>query len=315
MNIVIVMPDGAAARSGNQHTAQRWAHMLRELGHRVTIASAWRDAPTDLLIALHARKSHASASAFHQQYPRKPLVVVLTGTDLYRDIRVDTSAACSLEIASRLVVLQDHGRLELAPRHRRKTRVIYQSANVKLDHVPVRKRFRVAVIGHLREEKDPFRAVQALSLLPQLEDVEIIQIGKALNSDMRREALAWMRKEPRYRWLDSQPHHRTLRWLASSDLLVVSSAMEGGANVICEASRIGVPIIASRIAGNIGMLGTGYPGFFPLYDGATLARLLARAASDGLFYKKLKQAVLARRPLFAPSSERRGLRLLLQELC
>jgi putative glycosyltransferase (TIGR04348 family) len=241
--------------------------------------------------------------------------MVLTGTDLYRDIRVDTSASCSLEIASRLVVLQDHGRLELARRHRRKTRVIYQSANVKLDHVPVRKRFRVAVIGHLREEKDPFRAVQALTLLPQLADVEIIQIGKALDSDMRREALAWMRKEPRYRWLDSQPHHRTLRWLASSDLLVVSSAMEGGANVICEASRIGVPIIASRIAGNIGMLGTGYPGFFPLYDGATLARLLARAASDGLFYKKLKQAVLARRPLFAPSSERRGLRLLLQELC
>lgn len=300
-------------RSGNQHTAQRWARFLRALGHRVSIGCEWTGASADLLIALHARKSHASALAFHQQCPHKPLIVALTGTDLYRDIRSDTDAKTSMAIASRLVVLQEQGRRELAPALRRKTRVIYQSASVVLKHAPTRQRFRLAVIGHLRDEKDPFRSAHAIALLPQQADLEVVHVGAALDADMRRQALAAMRNDPRYRWLGSQPHHRALRWLSSSDLLVVSSVMEGGANVICEAVRIGVPVLASRVPGNVGMLGAGYAGYFPLHDTKALAALIDRANNDARFYRRLKLAVAARRHLFAPASERESLRKLIAE--
>lgn len=314
MNIAIVMPGSAAARSGNQHTAQRWARFLRAAGHSVHVAAEWKGTPDDMLIALHARKSHASAAAFHARFPRKPLIVALTGTDLYRDIRIDADAQHSLQIASRLIVLQENGHNELEPALRRKTRVVFQSADVKLRHAPLQKSFRIAVLGHLREEKDPFRAVAALALLPQHADLHIVQIGGALSPAMRKEALAWMRREPRYRWLDSLPHHRALRWLAGSDLMVVSSVMEGGANVICEAARIGVPVLASRISGNTGMLGKRYPGYFDLHDTKALAALIDRAMRESRLMHALNAAVKSRRHLFSPASEWAALRRIIAEL-
>ena len=314
MKIAIVMPGSAAARSGNQHTAQRWARFLRDAGHNVHVAAGWNGTPDDMLIALHARKSHAAAAAFHARFPHKPLIVALTGTDLYRDIRNDADAKNSLHIASRLIVLQEDGRNELAAALKRKTRVVYQSAAVSLRQTPTRRKFRIAVLGHLREEKDPFRAVAALALLPQHDNLQIAHIGAALSPAMRKEALAWMRNEPRYRWLGSLPHHRALRWLAGSSLMVVSSEMEGGANVICEAARIGVPVLASRISGNIGMLGTRYPGYFDLHDTTALAALIDRAMRESRFMRALDAAVKSRRHLFSPASERAALRRIIAEL-
>jgi glycosyltransferase involved in cell wall biosynthesis len=83
--------------------------------------------------------------------------------------------------------------------------------------------------------------------------------------------------------------------------------MEGGANVIAEAARLGTPVLASGIAGNIGMLGRGYPGYFPLGDERSLARLMARAAREPEFYRRLRRALAARRPRFAPAAERAAL--------
>jgi glycosyltransferase involved in cell wall biosynthesis len=124
---------------------------------------------------------------------------------------------------------------------------------------------------------------------------------------MEMQAKDWMRREPRYRWLGSLPHSRALSWLARSHLLVHSSVMEGGANVIAEAARLGTPVLASRIPGNIGMLGKGYPGYYPLYDHAALASLIERAILDARFYKQLVLELKKRRPLFAPAGERRAL--------
>ena len=116
-----------------------------------------------------------------------------------------------------------------------------------------------------------------------------------------------MRREPRYRWLGSLPHARTLGWLARSHLLVHSSVMEGGANVIVEAARIGTPVLASRVSGNVGMLGPRYPGYYPLYDHAALAQLIERAMKEKSFYENLLSSMRKRRPLFAPAEERRAL--------
>jgi putative glycosyltransferase (TIGR04348 family) len=314
LDIAIVMPPGAVPRGGNKHTAARWAAFLRAGGNRVTLSDDWRSGRPDLLIALHARRSHASVARFSEVHPDRPLVVVLTGTDLYRDIRTNAEARRSLDLATRLVVLQPEGLRALAAKHRARTSVVFQSSATKLRHAPARGRFRVAVAGHLREEKDPFRTVLALGHLPAEAGIEVVQFGAALSPAMAGEARRWAMREPRYRWLGSVAHTRALRSIASSHVLVVSSVMEGGANVICEAARIGVPVLASRVPGNVGMLGRDYPGYFPLHDEKRLARLIARAAGDAAFYRVLKRATVARRPLFAPAAERRSLAALVDEL-
>jgi putative glycosyltransferase (TIGR04348 family) len=266
-----------------------------------------------LLIALHARKSFASIARYRAAKPAGPLVVVLTGTDLYRDISTDADARASLDMATLLIVLQERGVDELSVRLRRKTRVVFQSAHVIGPATPPRRRFRVAVLGHLRQEKDPFRTAYAVQELPNLANLEIVHLGDALSRDMEDEARRLGRADRRYRWLGGLSHGRALDWLRRSHLLVVSSRMEGGANVICEAARIGVPVIASRIPGNVGMLGRGYPGMFPLEDTHSLARLIARAREDSAFYDRLRRSTTARGRLFTPAAERRGVLSVVRE--
>jgi len=313
VKIAIVTPAGVRSRAGNRHTAARWAAFLRALGHNVDVETHWSGRPADLLIALHARRSHESAARFRVTYPGRPLIVVLTGTDLYRDIRSDRDAQHSLKIADRLVVLQDMGRIELPPALRSKTRIIYQSARVPVRSSPPRSVFRVIVLGHLRSEKDPFRTALALQYLTDLPRIEVVQVGEALAPDMEREARYLMRVEPRYRWLGGLPHWRALRWLARSHVLVLSSRMEGGANAIAEAACAGVPVIASRVPGNVGMLGRGYPGYYHLEDEHQLALRLRRAATEQEYYAQLQAGIDARRHLFDAKSERQGLTRLIAE--
>ena len=249
------------------------------------------------MLALHARRSHASIKAFAGA---KPLAVALTGTDVYRDIHKSAEACESLELAERLIVLQPRAARELPVRLRAKVHVVVQSSSTRLRHRPVARGFRVCVIGHLRAEKDPLRIVHALPLTSA--PIEVVHLGAALDP-----ALTPRTDDPRYRWLGSVAHARALRWLASSHAMVISSRMEGGANVVCEALRIGVPVIASRISGNVGLLGADYPAYFPVEDERALARLLSRAATDARFYRVLKHRVARLRPLVAPQAEARAL--------
>ncbi len=124
MRITIVTPAPPGSLKGNRTTAVRWARFLRAAGHEVAVEETWSGAATDLLIALHARRSHPSIAAYATGHPDRPLAVVLTGTDLYRDIHTDETARESLELATCLVVLQEAGLDELDRRHWRKTRVI-----------------------------------------------------------------------------------------------------------------------------------------------------------------------------------------------
>jgi putative glycosyltransferase (TIGR04348 family) len=301
MRIALVTPAGARSRNGNRHTALRWAAFLRTAGHLVRVHTEWDgDARADMMLALHARRSHASIKAFSRD---KPLVVALTGTDVYRDIHESAQARESLELADRLIVLQPKASDEL-PRHlRRKVRVVVQSSATRLRHQPVKHRVRVCVIGHLREEKDPMRTLAALRRLPADTGMEVVHVGAALDAALGEQARLGMAQDARYRWLGGLPHARALRWLASSDAMVISSRMEGGANVVCEALRVGVPVLASRIPGNLGLLGAGYAGYFALGDEVHLARLMSRVASDAAFYRRLKAQVRVLRPMVAPRRE------------
>lgn len=305
--ISIVTPARPGARNGNRHTASRWAGFLRQSGHRVSVMTQWDGKSCDLLLALHARRSHASVVAYRRRFADRPIVVVLTGTDLYKDLPDSREARHSLELADRIIVLQSEAKRKLKRTHRGKTRVVYQSADPAVRHSPPRGRLRVAVVGHLREVKDPFRAALALAHVDGNARVEVVQVGDALSPAFASEARHLMRREPRYRWLGGRTHPQSLGWIARSHLLVVSSAMEGGANVIAEAARIGTPVLASRVSGNVGMLGRNYPGFFPLFDERALARLIIKGMEQREFNKRLKRALAARRRLFAPAAERRTL--------
>lgn len=313
MKITLITPSAGRSRTGNRHTAYRWATFLRQLGHRVKVQTEWDGVPADLMLALHARRSHDSIRRFAETFPHRPLVLALTGTDLYRDIRHDAAAQLSMQLATRMIVLQDQGLHELTPALQAKTRVIYQSATPVKAQPRLKMRFQVCVIGHLREEKDPFRCALALRHLPASSKIHVIQLGRALSAEMAGEAQRLMQADSRFRWLGELPHWQTLKRLARSHLMVISSRMEGGANVICEALAAEVPVIASDISGNIGMLGTDYAGYYRYGDERALAQLLWRAESDADFYARLQTQCAARRPLFTPEQERTGLERLLAE--
>lgn len=322
MRIGIITPAPPGSTYGNRITALRWAGILRRLGHRVSISQAYDGEPFDLLIALHARRSHSSIKRFHDQNPAAPIIVALTGTDLYRDLRSNYPARKSLEIATRIVGLQPKSLEELRPELRDKTRIIYQSvADISGDRRArtTKKRaarrastessgersFEVCVIGHLRAVKDPFRTAMAARLLPSSSRIRILQIGGAMTAAMTARAEVEARTNQRYRWLGEQPRSRTLRILAKSRLCVISSRVEGGANILSEAIVASVPILASRIDGNIGILGPAYPGFFRTGDAHELAQLLTRAESDPGFLDELRDWINELAPIFDPRREKK----------
>lgn len=321
MRITIVTPAPAGSTHGNRITAVRWANILKQLGHRVSISQSFDRQPSDLLIALHARRSYASVERFHSQWSGKPIVVALTGTDLYRDLKSDRRAEKSLALAQRIVVLQPKALEQLDERFRAKARVIYQSVprGIGADREPerasiTRRNFNVCVIGHLRAVKDPFRAALAARLLPGSSRIRVLHIGAAMTEAMAARAQAEAARNHRYRWLGALARSRARDILARSKLCVLSSRMEGGANVLSEAIVAGVPILASRIDGNTGILGDDYPGLFDVGDTRELARLLLRAETDTAFLSDLRRRVKKLAPRFDPQRERRAWAHLIREL-
>jgi putative glycosyltransferase (TIGR04348 family) len=315
MRIFMACPAPPRSRKGNRVTAVRWARILKKLGHRLTIGQEYDGTACDLCIALHARRSYPAVVRYRSQYPAGPLVVALTGTDLYRDIRTSRRAQQSLELADRLIVLQPKGRTELPAGLRSKVRVIYQSARpTRARPAQDRRTMEVCVLGHLRQEKDPFRTALALRLLPTTARIRVVHAGQAMSPAMAIRARKLGRADSRYRWLGEVPRWRARRILARSCLLVLSSRMEGGANVISEALVDGVPVLASRISGSEGLLGDEYPGFFPVGNTEALARLLLRAASEPAFYDRLKLWCARLAGLFEPSREQDAWERLLREM-
>jgi putative glycosyltransferase (TIGR04348 family) len=292
--------------------------MLRSLGHRVEIDHHLEDArvgaEADMLILLHAAKCAAAARIYRKNYPDRPLIVALTGTDLYRDLDTQPRAHRSLELADRIVLLQRAGLSDLDPAVRRKCRVIHQSS------VPVRvagysfdRYFHVCVVGHLRAVKDPMRCAMAVRRLPDESKIRVTQIGRAMTDHFARAALREDRSNPRYAWLGEFSHARSRKRIAQSHLLVLTSRMEGGANVISEACVAGVPILASSIEGSVGLLGRDHPGLFEVGNTKELRGLLLRAESDRKFYRRLRQASLRVAPQFAPKLEREAWRTLVND--
>jgi putative glycosyltransferase (TIGR04348 family) len=240
--------------------------------------------------------------------------VVLTGTDLYRDILIDAAARRSLDLAQALVVLQECAPESLPAEVRGKSRVIFQSTATRQTLAKSPHRLRLLMVGHLREEKSPETLFAAARLLAQQPGIHIDHIGEALEPALGAAARETMSVAPNYRWLGGLPHEAVRRRIQRAHLLIHASRLEGGAHVVMEAVASGTPVLASHIPGNIGMLGAGYAGYFPWGDAAALAALVARCHNDRHLLETLAAQCRARAPLFEPAAERGALRRLVDEL-
>ena len=300
--IVVVSPTLADANTGNWQTARRWARFLRR-DFRVRVASGWDGEPDDAMIALHARRSAAAIAGFAAT--GRPVALVLTGTDLYRDIRGDPGAQRSLELAKRLVVLQPQGLEELASPLREKTSVIEQSAPAMTPGRPRQRTFDLLLVGHLRPEKDPMTAVRALGRLddPPSRRLRLVQVGGALDEALARQLRDASRRDARIELRGPLPHAATRALIRRGRLLLLPSLIEGGANVLIEAVTIGVPVLASRIGGSIGLLGDDYDGFFPVGDDSALAALIRRCRDEPRFVERLRAQCARRARRFTPARE------------
>jgi glycosyltransferase involved in cell wall biosynthesis len=213
------------------------------------------------------------------------------------------------------VVLQALAAEAVPESARRKVRVIYQSAERPS---PSARReeswFQVCVLAHLRAVKDPLRVAYAVRGLPSLSKIQVKHAGAVLDPDFGRQVEAEQRTNPRYHWLGPLAHENAMDLLARSHMLVLTSQLEGGANVISEAIAISIPVISSLIPGSVGILGSDYPGYFPVGDTAALREQLLRAESDDGFYRDLQQWVARLHPLVSASRERETWEALLSEL-
>ena len=292
MKIILITPALPSSRAGNRVTAVRWKNILIELGHKVVVKSDFDDIcqsadSFDAMIALHSWRSARSINAFKQQFPQKPLIVALTGTDLYKFIISHPKLTLrSIKQADALIALHDLAHLAIPKPYRNKLHVIYQSADIiQRKNNAKKKFFDICVIGHLREEKDPLRAAYAVRKLPDHSRIRVKQFGKAHKPTWAVRADKEMQNNARYTWFNEVPHWKINQQYANADLMVLSSKMEGGANVISEACAAGMPVIASKIDGSIGLLGKTYPGYYPYGDTESLRGLLLKAETDTLFLK------------------------------
>jgi putative glycosyltransferase (TIGR04348 family) len=315
--IVIVTPALADANNGNWQTARRWRQMLAP-AYRVRLAASWQGGETSgdaaLMVALHARRSAPSVAAWRAAHPGRPLLLVLTGTDLYRDIQTDAAAQQSLALADALVVLNTLGAHSLPDGLRAKCRVLLQSCPARQPLAKPQRHLRAVMVGHLRGEKDPqtyWRAAQRLAGRP---DIRLDHIGQPLDPALGAQAAALAAAQPSYRWLGRLPHAATRRRIQQAHLLVHPSRMEGGAHVVIEALRSGTPVLASRIDGNLGLLGDDWPGLFAPGDDAALAALLQCARDDPAMLPALADRAAQRAPLFAPAAEAAALLALVASL-
>ncbi|MGK0303417.1 MAG: putative glycosyltransferase (TIGR04348 family), partial [Planctomycetota bacterium] len=300
------------SRSGNRVTALRWAGLLRQLGHRVTIATEWQNQPSDVLVTVHAVKSAKSVLAASHDQPGIRVVTLLAGTDIYPTFTPGEEARAALSRADALLALQPRALSLLPAELLKKSRTIVQSATTTA--TPKRDAFTATVIAHLRPIKQPHIAVEAIEMMPKRIDMRLIIAGSSLDDNYGQRVAELVKRSPGAEWVGALPRRATKQLIASCHICIVPSSAEGGANVVSEAIAAGTPILCTAIPGNLGLLGDDWPGVFPVGDSAALAALLERAATEKSFLDDLCLRTREMQSMVDPSTERQAWHTLLLEL-
>jgi putative glycosyltransferase (TIGR04348 family) len=318
MRLVLITPAQSGSKAGNRATAERWKALLENAGHGVEVVTQYHGEPCDALIALHAWRSVDAIRRFRKTWPEKPLIVALTGTDIYHhQHEYPEDTLYSMDVADALIGLHDLVSEDIPAGLADKLVTLFQSADGP-ESFPVPPgqgnsgTFGACVIGHLRDEKDSLRGAYAARLLPADSQIEIFCAGKAHNEEWQSKAEAEMAENPRFHWFGELDKANTRQLMANSQVMVISSVMEGGANVVSEACRAGLPVLASDVPGNVGLLGRDYAGYFPVGDEQALADLLHRAETDRLFLNTLEKQVGKLAGRFLPEKEQASLEQALQ---
>ena len=289
--IDVVVPDLGIGSAGNSVTANRYCSIFGQLGHVATTT----DTPTaPLVVALNAYRTRHVVGELPET---TTVIVVLTGTDIYRFWDQDRDAvSCTLDRADVIVGLNDLVGRSLPTKHRAKLTCIKEGA-LALSTEPTRPTsppLHAICVGHLRDEKAPELIADALDRLDPNCDVVVDHYGAAHSESWAQWARDTSERIEQYQWHREVSRSRLDEIYAGADLLINTSKMEGGANVISEAVMAGLPILATAIDGNAGVLGTSYPGLFTPDDPYELADRLAALASNP---EALEQITLSSRLL------------------
>lgn len=302
-DVLIHSPFPQETGQGNSVTAERMQRMLVESGMKVQIETVnYHGVDAKCLVALNAWRSAGVVADFDRLHPDRQVVVLVTGSDINHPEMGDENSdtRVTMERADALVTLHDADLKVLPESLKHKSLCIYPSVSLPtgIQHrESLEDRIDVVMAGNLRAVKNPQLAVEVAAMLPDDSPIFITSYGDAstqLASEMSRANAEYQH----FQWLGKLDHDILIEKMASAQVLFNTSTVEGGANAICEAVTMGLPVIASDIRGNIGMLGDDYPGLFPSEDAQAALRLLQRCAEDTAFYELLKKRVAERAPLF-----------------
>jgi len=317
VKIALVTPAAAGSRSGNRVTAIRWERILRKLGHQVSISVDEPDPSADLLIAIHAWRSANAVAKFRLAAPSKPVLVLLAGTDIYKfQYAQPELTLATMRSANLLIGLHDRVANDIPAEFAAKLRIIRQSLEPSdIPRSPSENELEVCVVGHLREEKDPFRAALATEQLPSTSAIRVVHLGGAHSDEWAAMARVHEARNPRYVWHGELAPEQVRACYAHSHAMIISSIMEGGANVVSEAIVDGLAVLASDISGNRGLLGDNHPAYFPPGDTQALARLMQRFELDGEFVSAIRANAAEQAPRFQPRLELQAWQEALAEVC
>lgn len=315
MKILIITPALPSARAGNRTTAQRWGMIFESLGHKVRIATRYDGSTVDTIVVLHAWRNAQAVHDFTTRFPDRPCILALTGTDIYQfiDSAPDITLS-SIRAATHLVGLNDQAKYRLPVDQREKLTIIFQSCQFHNVRPRPQKHFEICVAGHLREEKDPLRPALAVRALPSSSKIKVAHYGKAFNLRWQQQARLETARNRRYQWCGEILPAQLINSYARASLLIQPSYMEGGANTVSEALTAHLPVVASRIAGNVGLLGEDYPGLFEPGNTEELRQLLLRAEKDKRFYRELDESCRSKRHAFSRACETSAWQKLLKQI-
>lgn len=301
LTIALASPARAGSIGGNGTSVARWREQWSALGYRVRVTTQPRAPTADLLVALHATKCAAVIEEWHAK-ERGPLVVVLSGTDIYGENRARMLR--SLERAHRIVALQQLACDVLPARLRAKSACIPQSCAPIARRKPRRGQFEVALVAGLRKVKDPLRCAYAVRTLPKTSRLHVTHYGPALDDALASRASELSDALPRYAWHGARTRGATRLLLGRARALCVPSRSEGGANVVSEAIAAELPIVCSDVPGNLGVLGEDWPARFAVGDTRGLRELLLRLERDEGFSATLRERIRGLQHSVSPAKER-----------